>query len=276
MAPSRSPWNDRWQQFPTSSPIRVEGGIATRKQRGAMADAWWSTRLVELLATYGLGGRMERGRRYARRGQLVSFDVAPGVLLAQVQGSRPAPYSVRVAFEPLDDAQWAAVQLAIEASLHIPAKLLAGEVPAELEGAFDDAGVSLLPQRWRDLRASCNCPDHENPCKHIAAVLYVLADKLDDDPWLLLAWRGRARDELLAHLRASPGTVREEVAPWWPLRPGAPLPTGDAARDPWHDSDPAGVLVRLGPLAVEVRSTPVTEHLRVAYEALAADERTFS
>ncbi len=266
--PRRNPWERGWQDFPTAAPLRVEDGIATRKQRGAMADAWWSTRLVQLLDTYGLGGRMQRGRRYARQGQLVSFDVHPGVVFAQVQGSRQEPYAVRVAFEPLTNAEWTDVQHEIEATLHVPARLLAGEVPPELEEIFDDAGVALLPRRWADLHAACSCPDWGNPCKHIAAVLYVLADRLDDDPWLLLLWRGRTRDALLAHLGPRTST-RVEVAPWWPLVPGAPLPSHDSRPDAWADADPAGTLVRLGPLRADVRGTPVTDLLRGAYEALA-------
>jgi hypothetical protein len=267
MATRRDPWNSSWQDYGASTPRRVDDGIATRKKRGAMAETWWSSRLVQLLATYGLGGRMERGRRYARQGQLVSFDVQPGVVLARVQGSRPEPYAVRVHFAPLTAEEWRAVQDEIESTLHVPARLLAGEVPPELEEIFDDAEVDLLPRHWADLTAACSCPDWGNPCKHIAAVLYVLADRLDDDPWLLLLWRGRTRDEVLAHLGGH-RAPREEIAPWWPLVPGAPLPADAGHRDPWTDADPAAALVRLGPLTVAVRGTPVTDLLRRAYDVL--------
>jgi uncharacterized Zn finger protein len=259
--------SERWREFPASKPIATEHGIATRKQKGAMAEAWWSTRLVTLLDSYGLGGRMQRGRRYARQGQLVSFDVGPGLVSAQVQGSRQAPYAVAVRFTPLDPEQWQAVQREIRSSLQFAARLLAGEVPAELEQVFDDAGVPLLPRRWADLRADCSCPDWENPCKHIAAVLYVLADRLDDDPWLLLRWRGRDRDELLAHLGPASG-ARAEVAPWWPLVPGAPLPVATASRNEGVAADPTAALTRLGPLDVAVRGRPVTELFPAAYLAL--------
>lgn len=267
MGSQRRAWDDRWRTYPASKPRPTDGGISTRKQRGAMADTWWSQRLVELLDSYGLGARMQRGRRYARQGQLVSFDVQPGFVVAQVQGSRRAPYVVNVAFTVLDEAQWGAVQREIESTLQFAARLLAGEVPAELEAVFDRAGVPLLPRRWSDLRASCSCPDWENPCKHIAAVLYVLADRLDDDPWLLLLWRGRTRDEVLAHLGAD-SDARAEVAPWWPLVPGAPLPVDTGARDPWAEVDTSNTLTRLGPLDVEVRRRAVTELLAPAYEQL--------
>ncbi len=262
--------SEHWREFPASKPIPTEQGIATRKQKGAMAEAWWSARLVTLLDSYGLGGRMQRGRRYARQGQLVSFDVEPGLVSAQVQGSRQEPYAVAVRFAPLAEAQWQAVQHEIESSLQFAARLLAGEVPAELERVFDDAGVPLLPRRWADLRADCACPDWGNPCKHIAAVLYVLADRLDDDPWLLLRWRGRDRDELLAHLGSASG-ARAEVAPWWPLVPGAPLPVEAAPRSAGITADPTAALARLGPLDVEVRGHPLTERLAAAFVALVED-----
>jgi hypothetical protein len=270
MAARRRTWDDPWRDYPASKPHPTEDGIATRRKRGAMADAWWSTRLVDALESYGLGARMQRGRRYARQGQLVFFDVQPGLVLAQVQGSRATPYVVSVQFAPLDAARWEAVQGVMTSTLHFTARLLAGEVPAELEQVFDDAGVALLPRAWDDLRTSCSCPDWENPCKHLAAVLYVLADRLDDDPWLLLAWRGRTRDELLAHLGTA-GDGRVAVAPWWPLVPGAPLPAA-AAGDPWADVDPAtAALARLGPLAVEVRAIPAADLLGRAYRSLVED-----
>lgn len=272
---ARGSHRDSWQQFPVSKPLVVEGGVATRKLRGAMADTWWSQRLIAVLDSYGLGGRMERGRRYARQGQIVSLEVRPGVIDAAVQGSRRTPYTTTVKFAMLTEGQWAQVQHAIEATLQFPARLLAGEVPPELEAVFDRAGVALLPRRWNDLTSSCSCPDWEVPCKHIAAVLYVLADRLDDDPWLLLAWRGRSRDELLAHLQ--PGSSGSPpVAPWWPLVPGAALPTGVARSDTWVEVHATGALTRLGPLDAHVRGRPVNEVLAEVYRTIVSEPQTDS
>jgi hypothetical protein len=265
VATRRRGWDDSWRAYPASKPRPTEDGIATRKLRGAMADTWWSQRLVTLLDSYGLGARMQRGRRYARQGQLVSFDVQPGLVTARVQGSQRTPYVTNVSFAPLTEAEWAAVQREIESTLQFAARLLAGEVPVELEAVFDRSGVALLPRRWSELRATCSCPDHENPCKHIAAALYVLADRLDDDPWLLLRWRGRERSELLAHLA---GGARDEVAPWWPLTAGAPLPSPPPVHDGWSDVDPGAGLTRLGPLDVSVRGRPAGDLLLPAYEVL--------
>ncbi len=274
--PRSGRWDDPWQRYPASVPLPTEGGIATSKQRGKMASSWWSQRLVELLDSYGLGARMQRGRRYARQGQLVSFDVQPGVLVAQVQGSRRTPYVVTVAAQALSDAQWDLIADAMRARVAFAARLLAGEVPPELETVFDAVGVALLPARWADVRATCSCPDWESPCKHVAAVLYVFADRLDDDPWLLLTWRGRTREQLLGHLRATAADGAAAVAPWWPLVPGARLPDPPANVDVVlgldAPIDPAAVLRRCEPLDVDIRGEPVSDLLAPAYAALVEDE----
>jgi len=266
--PSR--WDDPFKKYPASKPIPTESGIATSKQRGTMAATWWSQHVVELLDSYGLGTRMQRGRRYARQGQLVSFEVQRGLLVAQVQGSRRTPYVVTVAAPAPSEAQWSAVEEAMRLRVAFAARLIAGEVPPELEALFGEAGVGLFPGRWADVRAACSCPDWENPCKHIAAVMYVFADRLDDDPWLLLLWRGRTREELLAHLSAATVTS-PVVAPWWPLVPGAHLPVAatDGATDllAGPPTDPAAALQRCEPLDVEIRGVPATDLLAAAYDA---------
>ena len=238
MATRRGSWDDRFPKYVPAPPLAADG-IATSKQRGAMAASWWSQRFVDVLESYGLGARMQRGRAYARKGQVLTLDVGPAVIVAEVQGSRRAPYQVRVAIRsPLTEAQWKKIDSAMAAKIGFVARLLADELPAELEEVFDAAGVDLFAHSWRALDARCSCPDSENPCKHIAAVLYVYADQLDRDPWLLLAWHGRTRDAVMRTLRerggasGAPPDARASaaaIAPWWPLTPGVPLPTGEAS-----------------------------------------------
>lgn len=272
--PRRS-WDDRWRRYPESRPLPAQG-IAMSKQRGAMAEHWWSRRFVDVLAAYGLGARMQRGRRYARTGQVLTVQVTPGLLSAQVQGSRATPYLVTVQAPPGEDRAWGAVEAALRARVGLVARLMAGEVPPELEEIAAEAGIPLLPGRWDDLAAHCSCPDWESPCKHLAAVLYVFADQLDGDPWLLLAWRGRTRSDLLAHLEQVSSDRPEDGLPsWWPLRPAAadgPAATGAGARwRPPMDSPPeapAAVLARLAPLEVDVLGHPVTDAVSKAYGPL--------
>ncbi len=276
---SRSRWDEPWQRFPASKPIAVQGGLSTRRARGAIAESWWSKRFVEVLESYGLGARMQRGRRYARTGQVISLDISAGLIAAQVQGSRRTPYLVTIAVAVPTEAQWRGIDEALRSRVALAANLLAGEVPPELEDAFADAGTPLFPGRWSDLRPRCTCPDSANPCKHLAAVLYVFADRLDEDPWLALEWKGRTRDEVLAaaglaggaDLAASAGA---ELPPWWPLRPGEGPPedpAGTTALDlpDLPPGEPADVLRRLEDLDVKAWREPVATHLPVLYAALA-------
>jgi uncharacterized Zn finger protein len=265
-------WDDRWHSYPPSLPLPAEDGIATTKQRGPMATTWWSRRFTEVLESYGLGGRMQRGRRYARTGQVVSLDVAPGVIAAQVQGSRRTPYLVTITLREPTEAQWKRIDRGMQAKVGFVARLLGGEVPPDLEEVFTAAGVSLFPAAWGDLRSTCSCPDWENPCKHIAAVLYVFADRLDLDPWLVLNLRGRSREAVLAAFTstsARPATgAATEIAPWWPFAPGAMpvLPESGPITAAIVADQPDAILDTLEALDVAIGATTFTEMVRPIYE----------
>jgi hypothetical protein len=131
--------------------------------------------------------------------------VEEGEVSARVQGSRARPYTVSIGVTVLDDADWARVVEAMASQAVFLARLLAGEMPHEIEDAFAATGLSLFPATADDLDTDCSCPDWENPCKHIAAVYYLLAEAFDRDPFLIFAWRGRPRERLLTELRALRG-----------------------------------------------------------------------
>jgi len=192
------------RQEPTPSRATRQGQRQPRKSQEPLASQWWSQRFTAVLEGYGLGPRMERGRRYARGGKVTDLAVKAGRLEARVQGSRATPYRVSVRSEAASKAQWRSLELLFASRLGWAAQLLAGAVPANLEAAFAEAGVALFPHRWADLQVRCGCPDDAEPCKHIAAVLYVFAQQLDGDPWLLLAWHGRDRQTLLQALQQGP------------------------------------------------------------------------
>jgi len=194
---------------PPSRPRPVEGGLKARSRRGAIGETWWSRRFIDLLESLRLGARLDRGRRYARAGQVLDLDVSAGAVAARVQGSRVRPYKVRLEVPVLTAAEWARVEEAMAGRAVFAAMLLAGEMPRDVEEAFAAAGVSLFPASARELVSSCSCPDWSNPCKHVAAVYYLLAEAFDRDPFLILAWRGRRRQELLDHLRVLRGSAAD-------------------------------------------------------------------
>jgi uncharacterized Zn finger protein len=262
--------------FETARPIEVDGGIAVRAKRGKIGEQWWSRRFVDVLEQVCDGGRLARGRAYARKGQVMDFALAPGRVTARVQGSRPRPYAVTIDITAFDDAQWTELTEALGSRALYRAALLAGEMPHEIVDLFAEHRLPLFPD---DLDIRCSCPDWSVPCKHGSAVLYVLAEAFDDDPFLVLAWRGRARDALLDALRGTPE----------PLPAVDPLavdeePLDDRLTDfyspgislsrlrerPSRVTTPPELLLRaLDAPPVKVRHIPLVDLLRPAYRDLA-------
>ena len=268
-----------WEEWPPAKPIRVEGGIKARSKRGAIGEQWWSRRFIGVLESAGLGGRLARGRSYARAGQVLDFELSQGKVAALVQGSRPRPYQVRIGVLPLTKAQWRRVQERLGGQALFRAKLLAGEMPHEIEDVFAECGTPLFPRSAADLDMHCSCPDWGVPCKHLAAVCYVLAEEFDRDPFAMLAWRGKARDDLLAALRgirgpAAPDLVDVPARPldtdtfWAPQLSPARLRVLSAPAS----ATPPDLLLRMfPPPPVPVRGQDLAEVLAPAYRQLAAD-----
>ena len=274
----------RWEDWPPAKPIRVEGGIKAKSKRGAIGEQWWSRRFIGVLESFGMTGRLARGRNYARRGQVLNFDISPGYVTAQVQGSRPKPYKVRIQVLPLTIPQWQRVERALAGQALFRARLLAGEMPQEIEEVFADCGTPLFPSRQHDMEMSCSCPDWEVPCKHLAAVCYVLAEAFDADPFGMLAWRGRGREDLLASLR---GLAAAEPAAPRPVIEVADRPLAECQADFWSPgmsqarlrslsavpaAAPDLLLRTFEPPAIGVRGKDLVTLLTPAYRRLAGQD----
>ena len=239
------------------------------KRGEPLASQWWSQRFTTVLESYGLGPRMERGRRYARGGRVQELLVKGGKLEARVQGSRAVPYRVSVGSAAPSKEQWRELETAMAARLGWSAQLLNGVVPEDLEEAFAEVGVPLFPSRWSDLEVRCGCPDDAEPCKHIAAVLYVFAQRLDDDPWQLLAWHGKERDALLNTLRrGAPQPADAGLPPWWPVGLRARPDPRWHLPDPLPPDPPERALLRLGALEWPGAPPELERRLAALYERL--------
>ena len=183
---------------------------------------WWGEHWVAALSRFGRGyaGRLARGRNYAQGGRVHDLTVRDGVVTASVTGTDR--YTVRLALQRLDDRGWEQAIRAMAGKARFAAQLLAGEMPRRIEEAFMAARATLFPARAADLRTECSCPDSANPCKHIAAVHYVLGDAFDRDPFLLFELRGRSKDQVLGALRAlreAKGGGRRRAVPEAPREP---------------------------------------------------------
>ena len=242
---ARKRW-DEWGYYDYRPTIKAKGGIKAQTKRGQFGASWWAKRWIAVLESFDIGARLQRGRAYARKGQVLSIDIATGLVKAKVQGSSPKPYGVTIKAKPLPESDWLKLAAALAAQAIFAAKLLAGEMPQEIEQAFAAVGLSLFPEKRRDLETSCSCPDWSNPCKHIAAVYYLLGEEFDRDPFLIFKLRGMSRAELLESLSragqtkrpASAATIKQtEAVASAPLAPEVARPArrrkpADTARGP--------------------------------------------
>ncbi|MEM1394146.1 MAG: SWIM zinc finger family protein [Cyanobacteria bacterium P01_H01_bin.150] len=162
---------------------------------------WWSQRWLELLDSYRFKKRLERGRNYARQGNILSIEFANAKVLAKVQGSEPEPYSLSLSLDSFTDEEWGFVVETMSQKAIFSAKLLAGEMPQNIEEVFTANGLSLFPFTLSEVHGKCSCPDKANPCKHIAAVYYQLADRFSEDPFVLFQLRGRSKETIINDLR---------------------------------------------------------------------------
>ena len=263
----------------------------TPQPPAATEDAWWVQQWVDLLNSYRFKKRLERGRNYARQGNILSLEFKNSKVHASVQGTATEPYQLSIWIERFADEDWGFVIDTLGKKALYSAQLLAGVMPDDIEAVFTANGLSLFPFTLADVNSKCSCPDPKNPCKHIAAVYYQLGDFFREDPFVLFQLRGRTKEQILDALRqqrqqaiAETGAVTAAPAathdsPAQPI-PG-PLPPVKVA-DFWQYDAPLDsslvvitpaeqtVLEVIGdlPLAATEAQT-VMAHLKTLYQAVA-------
>ncbi|CAN5574430.1 SWIM zinc finger family protein [soil metagenome] len=173
----------------------------TTQPPAATEDAWWVQQWVDLLNSYRFKKRLERGRNYARQGNILSLEFKNSKVHASVQGTATEPYQLSIWIERFADEDWGFVIDTLGKKALYSAQLLAGVMPDDIEAVFTSNGLSLFPFTLADVNSKCSCPDPKNPCKHIAAVYYQLGDFFREDPFVLFQLRGRTKEQILEALR---------------------------------------------------------------------------
>jgi len=187
---------DWHRQAPKRAP--PQDGIKVKK----LGSTWWGQNWIEALERCSRDylNRLGRGRSYARAGRVHDLKVVPGKVTARVTGSGATPYKVSLAIDAFTPKDWQAAIAAMAKEARFAAELLAGKMPDDIDTVFKTTGHSLFPRKSSDLETDCSCPDWANPCKHVAAVHYVLGEALDRDPFLLFELRGCTKNEVLQAL----------------------------------------------------------------------------
>ncbi|MFH0966640.1 MAG: hypothetical protein V1862_03005 [Methanobacteriota archaeon] len=172
--------------------------------RGPMGRTWWGRQFLENLTKSGDKVRLNAGKTYARNGRVQWIEAGPGYVEARVTGSHL--YSVKILFTQFSDESWKEFFSIIGNEASFAALLMAGTIPEEMDHLLTKYQISIFPDTTKKSKG-CSCPDSANPCKHEAAVLNILTENLDGDPFLLFLLLGKRREEFLTDLRQ----VRREI-----------------------------------------------------------------
>ncbi|GAA0806341.1 SWIM zinc finger family protein [Spirilliplanes yamanashiensis] len=243
----------------------------------------WSEPFVAMIESLGMGPRLARGRRDARAGHVRSLTINSSLVVAQVRGpEETVAHRARIAVRAYGAAEWARIEDHLAAEARYAADLLVGRMPADIARVCAALGLPLLPESIGDIAMDCTCDDPVRPCPHLAATCYALAASLDTDPFGMVAWRGRSREELLARLRpaapaapsSTPSPAAVDLASFWDAPPPA-APGADAGALgvqvaivglPGVVRRPDALLDELGPLVVD--GADITGLLRPLYRRL--------
>ena len=174
----------------------AKGGIKAQTKK--FGNQWWAARWLESIETFGPSKRVARGRSYARKGQVLELHFEPGRISATVQGSRDTPYKVEIFLCRMTDEIEAMLVRDLQTEPIFAATLLIGELHPDVDRLFRKFDFPLFPTKEEGLQSTCSCPDAGNPCKHIAAVYYLISLELERDPFLLFHLRGIAREKLVS------------------------------------------------------------------------------
>lgn len=188
------------KHYPVRIP-RYAAGIRAQESRSGGARTWWARRWVEVLERMGLGARLGRGKHYAVSGQVTGMRLEGPHVEAQVVGTRPDPYRVTIDFRVPEGAAREAIVSRIKGEPMMAARLIADDMPTEVEQAFRDCGLDFFPggklaPGVYDMTTACSCPDYANPCKHVSAVLLILGEEIARRPMTLLELRGIGEEDL--------------------------------------------------------------------------------
>ncbi|MFP4705255.1 MAG: SNF2-related protein [Spirochaetaceae bacterium] len=182
------------------------GGFVARIDFG---HTWWGKRWLRALSNIDYENRLPRGARYARNGSVTSIEIDGTTVAALVQGRRSSPYRVHLELWRFTEDEQAQITDLVASSPYHLSQLEARRLPPELDEECASRGIRLFPDSWDELGMSCSCPDWAVPCKHLAAVVYLIANEIDKNPFLVFEMHGF---DLLTATHGEHDRGEEEIA----------------------------------------------------------------
>ena len=151
---------------------------------------WWGSRWLNALSHIDYANRLPRGRSYANKGAVRELEVSGRKIVAAVKGTRAKPYQVTITVPAFLESEKQTLTGAILENPLLLSKLLNRELPSGLNDLSERNNIKIFPERWNDLNMHCTCPDWAVPCKHLAAVINVIANEIDRNPFLVFKLHG--------------------------------------------------------------------------------------
>jgi uncharacterized Zn finger protein len=158
--------------------------------RKSYGTTWWGQQWLQALSNIDFSNRLPRGRSYANTGKVRSVEVKGNSIHAKVQGTQPSPYRVDISVPIFSKEENQRLVGEVARNPALVAKLLNRELPPELLQFAEKQKIHVFPHSWRDFSMHCSCPDFAVPCKHLAAVIYTLADEIDRNPFMVFELHG--------------------------------------------------------------------------------------
>jgi len=175
------------------SPVRIEGRT--------IAKTFWGKSWCENLERYSdYANRLPRGRTYVRNGSVVDLQIARGTIRAFVCGSEL--YEVELQVAPVGKARWKAICDDCAGAIDSLVELLQGRFAKGVMERICRPNAGLFPSP-SEIELSCSCPDGARMCKHVAAVLYGIGARFDEQPEFLFRLRGVDEKDLIAEVGQS-------------------------------------------------------------------------
>jgi uncharacterized Zn finger protein len=174
---------------------------------------WWTRDFISCIERAATPKQISAAKNRVRSGRVLEMNVNAGVVEARVQGRRKLPYCVRIYSASPTEAQLTGIKRRLGKRAINGALLLSGEMPPDMREIFASEGAALAPEDCAMGRLLCGCPEPGGVCEHIVAVLCVLTEAFDRDPFLLLKFRGLEKDDLLHSLTGPVGPTAGERPP---------------------------------------------------------------
>ncbi|EAY26647.1 helicase, SNF2 family [Microscilla marina ATCC 23134] len=153
-------------------------------------NTWWGQQWLNALNNIDFSNRLPRGRTYANKGAVLDVEIKENVVTAKVQGSERYPYKQKLEIKEFSDAEKDDILDIITEDPFILSSLLNRELPHDLLDILNNKGIQLFPNSWRSIQGSCSCPDWAVPCKHLAAVIYIIGNEIDKNPFMVFLLHG--------------------------------------------------------------------------------------